>query len=449
MASKGDRCHVTFVTLFATAPGAILRPMAAKPAELRLVTIARLLLIYWIVSWVVVPAYFALSGSGRSTLAPLQIAVLMAIHAVALAMLSWRATRESVGSWFFPLLIAVSTLPFFVERVWYLLIAAGPEPPTGAYWRALALREDLILLVLLAAWHYPFRLVACYIAVLTALDWTITVLILGGGDLNLADFTRVVLSRGVIYLLVAYCITWLRERQLDQERALLAANDQQAEANRKLARYAATVEHLSTSRERNRLARELHDTLAHSLSALTVQLEAINSLWDVDLPAARRMLGRADETARSGLTEVRRSLQALRATPLEEFGLALALRELAELTARRGDARLDLAIDDLNGELSLEQEQGIYRIAQEALENVVRHARASRISLRLCRTGEGVSFAVEDDGLGFEARDYDGSDGHLGIRGMYERALVAGGALQVISAPGSGTQVRLVLKAPA
>lgn len=419
--------------------------MVEKPTELNLVTVARLLLIYWIVSWMLVPIYLRLSGSGQSTLAPMQLAFLAAIHAGALLMLIWRAARPSAGQWFFPLFIAVSAAPFFLERIWYLQIADAPNPPQGAYWRALSLREDLILLVLLTAWQYPFGHVACYIVALSVLDWSITLMILGQDDINLADFTRIVLSRAIIYLLVGYGITWLRERQRDQEQELLRANRQQAEANRKLARYAATVEHLSISRERNRLARELHDTLAHSLSALTVQLEAINALWDVDQPGASRMLARADETARSGLTEVRRSLHALRATPLEESGLGLALRELAELAARRGDMCLELEIDDLNGDLSSEQEQSIYRIAQEALENVVRHARASRVRLLLKRAETIVTFGVEDDGVGFITQEFDGSDSHFGIRGMYERAMIAGGALQVLSAPNAGTQVRLVL----
>src|SRR6185503_9514211 len=79
-----------------------------------------------------------------------------------------------------------------------------------------------------------------------------------------------------------------RQRQWQQQQALIEANRQQMEANTKLARYAATVEQLSISRERNRLARELHDTLAHSLSALSVQLEAVSSLWNIDGRAARQ-----------------------------------------------------------------------------------------------------------------------------------------------------------------
>jgi signal transduction histidine kinase len=419
--------------------------MAEKHFDISLITLARLLLIYWIGSWVVLPIYDVLTGSGQPTLAPAQIATLLSIHVLALGLLTWPAVRRATRRWFFPLLIAISAAPFFVERVWYLLIAEAPNPPAGAYWHALTLREDLILLVLLAAWQHPFRYVARYIVALSVLDWGITVVILGSDQSELADFTRVVLSRAVIYLLVGYGVTWLRERQSQQESELLAANRQQAEANRKLANYAATVEQLSTSRERNRLARELHDTLAHSLSALTVQIEAISSLWDVDLPAARRMLTRADETTRSGLTEARRSLQALRATPLEEFGLGLALRELAELAAQRADMRLDLAIQDIGGTLSSEEEQGIYRIAQEALENVVRHARASRVRLQLCLAESAVLFSVEDDGVGFVTDIFDGAESHFGIRGMYERALIAGGALQVLSEPGRGTRVGFVL----
>ena len=217
------------------------------------------------------------------------------------------------------------------------------------------------------------------------------------------------ISRAIIFLLVGYVVTWLRQHQRRQQQALIEANRQQMEANMKLACYAATVEQLSISRERNRLARELHDTLAHSLSALTVQLEAVNSLWDIDARAARQMLARADETTRTGLTEARRSLQALRAAPLEEFGLALALREMAESAAKRADLRLDFDVPELAVNLPSQVEQGVYRIAQEALENVVRHARATHVTVKLLYTSNEIKLIVADDGIGFAVDRINGS----------------------------------------
>src|SRR5947208_742021 len=115
---------------------------------------------------------------------------------------------------------------------------------------------------------------------------------------------------------VGLVLAWLIDRQREQRAAL-------AEANRKLAQYAAATEQLATSQERNRLARELHDTLAHSLSGVTVQLEAVQALWELNPMEARRMLDQALQHTRGGLNEARRALQALRASPLEDLGLAL------------------------------------------------------------------------------------------------------------------------------
>lgn len=257
------------------------------------------------------------------------------------------------------------------------------------------------------------------------------------------------ITRAIIYLLAGYIVTGLMARQRQQRQALEEANQQQAASNAKLAHYATAIEQLSISRERNRLAREMHDTLAHSLSALSVQLEAVTSLWEVDPLAAKEMLTQADETARTGLTEARRSLQALRATPLEEFGLPLALREAAEAAAKRADLRLDLDIADLM-DLPATVEQGVYRIAQEALENVVRHAQANHLTVKLEHYSDEVHLHIADDGRGFVLDQMNGPlpspSPRFGIRGMRERATMLGGELQISSNPGYGTEIRLKMK---
>jgi signal transduction histidine kinase len=253
--------------------------------------------------------------------------------------------------------------------------------------------------------------------------------------------------QGAMMLLVGYVTVTLVSVQREQRAALAEAYEQQGAANERLKRYALMMEKLATSRERNRLARELHDTLAHSLSAVTVQLEAIRSLWQVQPETARRLLEQADETARTGLTEARRALQALRASPLEDLGLALAIRELAETAGLRTGAVLHLDIPDQVGPgLTPAAEQGVYRIAQETLDNVVRHAGARSIYVRLDRQPDSLALTVEDDGQGLDAEAVDlPDDSRLGIRGMQERAELIGGQLTISSEAGKGTRVQLTV----
>src|SRR5262249_44816572 len=160
----------------------------------------------------------------------------------------------------------------------------------------------------------------------------------------------------LLFLLIGYIITNLRKAQREKEQALVAANA-------KLTDYAAAIEQLAVSRERNRLARDMHDTLAHTLSAVSVQLEAADSIWQSSPQEAHRLMEESLASARNGLGETRRALRALRSSPLDDLGLALALRDLAEATAERAGWQLDLQLaDDLN--LPPELEQNIYLIAQ-------------------------------------------------------------------------------------
>lgn len=414
--------------------------------ELSLLKVTRVLIAYWIVSWAITPLYFIATTGGDTVLSVRQLATLMGINAVALILLMWPPAQQRLGQAFFLLVIAINTLPFLLERYWYLIIAAAPDASRPDFYRAFTLRLDFVLLVLLVAWQYRFWYVALYLSLVSLFDWGLILLLTPPVPTPPADFAARIITRAIIFLLVGSMVTWLRQRQLQQQQALVEANRQQMEANTKLARYAATVEQLSTSRERNRLARELHDTLAHSLSALSVQLEAVSSLWNVDTQAARQMLARADETTRTGLTEARRSLQALRAAPLEEFGLALALRELAESAAQRADLALDLDVPELAVNLPPHIEQSVYRIAQEALENVVRHARARHVTVKLLYTGDKIELIVADDGIGFAVDRLNGSLHQFGIRGMRERAVMLASDLHIASELQKGTHICLTLK---
>ena len=214
----------------------------------------------------------------------------------------------------------------------------------------------------------------------------------------------------------------------------------QKQARRSLTTHSATLEHLATSRERNRLARELHDTLAHSLSGIAVQLEAVRSIWDDDPDKARAIVGRALEDARGGLGEARRAIHALHASSLEELGLRAALQQLGDTTSERSGIAVEVTVGDKVQDLPPELENAIYRVADEALTNVARHSDAESAGVALVRRGGRIRLEVRDDGTGFD-RSAEVPDGHVGIRGMRERAEMVAGSLAIASQSGEGTTV--------
>ncbi len=222
--------------------------------------------------------------------------------------------------------------------------------------------------------------------------------------------------------------------------------DRQAlgERNVELARYATTVERLSVSHERNRIARELHDTLAHTLSAVSVQLEALNTQFDSDTIGAKQTPKKTAGLTRNGLQEVRRALHALRASPLEDLGLALALSCLVESTIERTGMKIALDItNELEG-LRPEVEQSLYRITEEALNNAARHANAQKMTVSLLREGDEFQLTVTDNGIGFDTEALS-ENGHYGIKGMRERAMLCNSLLDIHSESGKGTTLHLTV----
>ena len=165
------------------------------------------------------------------------------------------------------------------------------------------------------------------------------------------------------------------------------------------------------------------------------------------IPTRRRGCSTARSTApATGLTEARRAIQALRASPLEELGLGGAVEQLATKATEMGsvDVSLDLIEDGTETDPAIEQ--AIYRIADEALTNVARHAEAAKATVRLERRGRTLVLTVWDDGGGFDAASVS-SEGHHGLQGMRERAALVGGTLGVTSRPGAGTTVRFEVEA--
>jgi two-component system, NarL family, sensor kinase len=199
---------------------------------------------------------------------------------------------------------------------------------------------------------------------------------------------------------------------------------------------------LAALEERNRIAREIHDTLAQGLAAITLHLEAAQALAESRPEAVQRKIAQALHLARTNLQEARRSVLDLRAAPLEGSTLPEALRALAQQTLDEAGLRLETAIDARIGRLPPALETGLYRIAQEALANTRKYAQATQARLQLNREGDRLRLAIEDNGVGFDlAQVTPTAESGFGIKGMSERAHLLGGQLEIHSTPGSGTRV--------
>jgi two-component system sensor histidine kinase UhpB len=191
--------------------------------------------------------------------------------------------------------------------------------------------------------------------------------------------------------------------------------------------------------ERQRLARELHDEISQGLTAVLLQLGRAAKRAP---PELRDELESAEDAARSSLEEVQRIIRELRPEALDELGLMSALSILADRMSEQTGLRIVRKLDPGSSALSPDEELVVYRIAQESLTNVVKHAGASEAVLTLEPTASGVSLSVRDDGRGIDGRWTAGK----GIRGMRERALQIGAELSVQSPPDGGVEVRLMLR---
>jgi two-component system NarL family sensor kinase len=199
---------------------------------------------------------------------------------------------------------------------------------------------------------------------------------------------------------------------------------------------------LAALEERNRIAREIHDTLAQGLTAITLHLEAAQALSETRPEAVPAKIAQALSLARTNLQEARRSVLDLRAAPLDGHTLPEALRLLAQETGEESGVTVAAAIDPGIGRLPPALETGMYRIAQEALTNMRKYARATSATLRLEREGADLRLLVDDDGIGFDLGQVTPTaESGFGIKGMSERAHLLGGQLQICSTPGAGTRV--------
>jgi NarL family two-component system sensor histidine kinase YdfH len=242
-----------------------------------------------------------------------------------------------------------------------------------------------------------------------------------------------------------YVLLYIRQVQAREEAQNLL--HELETANRQLSEYAAQVEELTISQERQRMARELHDTLAQGLAGLILQLEAADGYLEGGNQAqARTVVQQAMQRARTTLQEARRAIQALRPEILEQGNLVDALGHEVDQFAATAGIRATLEVSGEPPEAPAGMTLDILRIVQEALSNVGRHAQAGHVWVRLSRDDGALQVLVQDDGLGFDPAAGRQRPGCFGLAGMQERAERIGGSLQVESEPGQGA--RLVLRVP-
>lgn len=245
---------------------------------------------------------------------------------------------------------------------------------------------------------------------------------------RLIPFTfAIMLGLSLVFVLL-FMNAMIAERQSREKLAI---------ANEKLRQYALRIENQATLQERNRIARDIHDSLGHSLTALNLQLETGVKLLSSDPDRAKQFLARAKQLGSQSLQEVRQSVSALRSDPLQGGSLEKAIASLVEDFQRTTGISPTFSIHLSQG-LSVELSTAVYRIVQEALTNIYKYAEATEVEIQLRMLATELHLMIQDNGKGFNlAQNTTG----FGIQGMQERTLALGGQFEIESTPGAGCRI--------
>jgi two-component system NarL family sensor kinase len=202
---------------------------------------------------------------------------------------------------------------------------------------------------------------------------------------------------------------------------------------------------LGVIEERNRLAREIHDTLAQGLTGIALKLEAVDAMLEADVKPdkIRQTVGQLLNLTRSNLEGARRSVLDLRAAPLEGRNLIEALTVLVQEFTTKKNLQVNFNLTGGSRPLPVRIEVGLYRIVQEGLNNIVRHAGAKQVNLELAITSEQIQLMLDDDGDGFDPTQV--LPGRFGLIGINERVKLLGGSLRIESTLGEGTRVEVTI----
>lgn len=243
-----------------------------------------------------------------------------------------------------------------------------------------------------------------------------------------------------IVMLLLLTIAWIvLQERVDRQRAE-HLYDEVERSHRQLAAYATQAVDLATATERNRIARDMHDSLGHYLTGLKIQLEKAATFWERDAAQSRAALDTSRLLAHESLDAVRQSIGMLRDDGVP-FSLVNALEQLIAAAQSPG-LTIGLQIEGDEQALPIVTRIALFRVAQEGLTNVQRHARAQVATVSLCMEPHQAALAVADDGIGGVAMSKQGEQqGRYGLQGIRERLELLDGTLQVESAPGKGTRL--------
>ena len=330
--------------------------------------------------------------------------------------LHWLSVRLRKWNWVLVYVVVQCMLAFVI-----VYLAANIGPLLGLYMGLIG--ETIGLLREKPRWMITT------VAVLLGLSFLNYILLVGP-----ADWYWWLLAMLPMTFFVAVYVTLYSRQAEARQQAQLLLRDLEA-ANRQLSEYASRVEDLTIANERQRMARELHDTLSQGLAGLILQLEAADAhLAGNRSERARGILQQSMEKARGTLAEARQAIDDLR-RPAERDLVEAVQREVDHFTIATGihcDPQIKITVDvpDPIAETAI-------RAISEGLTNIARHARAKNVTLRLIGNETGLEIEICDDGVGFDPAAVEA--GHYGLLGMRERVRLAGGRLEVQSAPGKGT----------
>lgn len=305
------------------------------------------------------------------------------------------------------------------ENFWMLMLPLSGQGFSLGGWRQ-AIALALLMLVLFVA------------VVIFMQDVALT-------QAGMRDLTNALLSIGsAMFFVMLFSFIAVREGQTRREMALLATDLR--EANHRLAEYAGQIEELATTRERNRLARDIHDNLGHYLTVVNVQIEAAKTVMRKNPDKAEDALEKAQRLTQEGLSSVRQSVSALRESPIGDGTLLDGIDALAAETRATG---LDVSVV-INGQerpLLPKSAMTLYRAVQEGLTNTRKHAQATAVSIQFDFTmPNSIQLTVSDNGIG--ASETSGGFGLLGLR---ERVQLLNGRLEIHTQPDEGFRFTITL----
>jgi PAS domain S-box-containing protein len=326
----------------------------------------------------------------------------------------FHASTDAIG------LVRVSDKRFLeANDAFFLLTGSSPPEIIGQDWSELHLKIDPTEFS---------KIVDLYRSTHRLHDYEVSLTLLGRRTTLLLSLIPIDVSGEACVLLVIHDIT---QRKLAED-ALHAAQKELAE----------DIQQRTALEERQRLARELHDSVSQALYGISLGTHTALTMLELDREKTREALNYTLEMAQGGLAEMRALIFELRPESLELEGLVAALKKFTDATQARYGLEVNLDLGE-EPSLPLSAKEVVYRIAQEAIQNTIKHAQASRLSVQLERKASELVLTVQDNGCGFEPqRVYPG---HLGLRSMQERAVQIGGNLLIHSAPGEGTRVQAFL----